>query len=50
MVRNNAKCKKQEIMFNIDATYQRAAEVWRDLSRPSRLEIIWPSRGMLYTT
>lgn len=22
----------------------RAAEVWRDLSRPSRLEIIWPSR------
>lgn len=24
MVRNNAECKKQEIMFNIDATYQGA--------------------------
>lgn len=27
MACNNAKCKKQEIMFNIDATYQKAAEV-----------------------
>ncbi|KAJ3642579.1 hypothetical protein Zmor_025343 [Zophobas morio] len=44
------ECKKQEIMFNIDATYQRerpvfavSPGVWLDFSRPSPVEIIRPS-------
>lgn len=42
--------KKQEIMFNIDATYQAgAAGVWLNFSRPSPLKIIRPTEIRKFT-
>lgn len=43
MCRNNAECKKQEIMFNIDATYRGGPKFARILVVHHR----WKSSGRL---